>query len=99
MRIKNPRLIVWPSEVVQAFQTIKHKLVETTIPAFPQQDAFIDAPDITVSRRRKGKPNLAAAELVFKKLILSQRNYSTYSRELLAANLIIKYYWYSFDGR
>lgn len=103
---KNDRTkIQWTAEAEAAFIECKEKLARATLLAHPSDDAPLrltsDASDIAIGAVLEQFSGEAWQPLGFfsKKLNASQKNYSTYDRELLAIYEAIKFFRYMLEGR
>lgn len=97
--------IIWSEEASAAFEKCKSSLVEATVLSHPAADAslamVVDASDTAVGAALHQKVVKGWQPLAFysKTLSPSQRRYSAYDRELLAAYMAIKYFRHMVEGR
>ena len=99
------RQITWTDEANQSFNTLKEELSKASLLAHPSPELpltlMVDASDYAIGASlqqiRDGIPEPLA--FFSKSLTNTQRNYSTYDRELLAAYSAVKYFRYMLEGR
>jgi hypothetical protein len=95
----------WSAEMGEAFRTIKEQLCEAAALAHPNPAArvslAVDASDSHVGAVLQQLEDRQWRPLAFysKKLDATQRRYSAFDRELLAAYLAIRHFRYSLEGR
>jgi hypothetical protein len=95
----------WSAEMGEAFQAIKEQLCEAAALAHPNPAArvslAVDASDSHVGAVLQQLEDRQWRPLAFysKKLDATQRRYSAFYRELLAAYLAIRHFRYSLEGR
>ena len=104
-RKKDHRKITWTPETIAAFVKCREVLADATLLAHPSHYAelsiAVDASSTAVGAVLQQKINEAWQPLGFfsKKLTDTQRNYSVYDRELLAAYSAIKHFRTMLEGR
>lgn len=102
---KDKRLVTWTPEAETAFKNCKDERLNATILSHPASTiSFIlnsDVSDIAVGASLEQIVNGINRPIAFfsKKLDTTQRNYSTYDRELLGIYLAIKHFRYLLEGR
>ncbi|BES93979.1 multicellular organismal development [Nesidiocoris tenuis] len=102
---RDKRTINWTPETVEAFESLKTQLSNATLLAHPSSTLplvlMTDASDFAIGGALHQIRNSVSEPLGFfsKKLSPSQRSYSTYDRELLAAYSSVKYFRHMLEGR
>lgn len=97
--------IVWTNEALEAFTKCKQQLADATLLAHPKPGAeltlFVDASNDAVGAALNQKVDNEYQPLAFysKKLTDTQRNYSTYDRELTAVYQAVKHFRYMLEAR
>ena len=97
--------LVWGAPQKQAFSAAKEALAQATLLAHPTSGAAIslktDASDIAVGAVLEQSVDGHSQPIAFfsRKLRSSERNYSTFDRELLAAHLAVRHFRYFLEGR
>lgn len=104
-RRRDKRLVNWTPEAETAFENCKNELLNTTILSHPASTVPLilttDASDIAVGASLEQIVDGVIRPIAFfsKKLDVTQKNYSTYDRELLGIYLAIKHFRYLLEGR
>ena len=97
--------LAWTPACDAAFDTVKEKLAQTTLLAYPNANfplsVMVDASDRAVGGVVQQLHNDEWEPLAFfsRKLSPAETRYSTFGRELLAVYLAIKHFRYMLDGR
>lgn len=97
--------IIWTNEANKAFQKCKRDLANCAFLAFPSEDlkicVMVDASDSAIGGVLQQLTPKGWQPLSFfsRKLDDTQKKYSTYDRELLAAYTVVKYYRHMLEGR
>lgn len=104
--IKNDRsLITWEEEGIHAFELCKEDIINASYLAHPHPDAEINLTTDASSTAVGATVNILIsgewrpAGFFSRRLSDTQRNYSTYDRELLAIFLAIHHFKYLLEGR
>jgi hypothetical protein len=101
----NPKTLTWPPAAATAFEAAKTALINATPLSHPAPKAAVslavDASDSHVGGVLQQQHNGGWAPLAFfsKKLSPAQVKYSTFDRELLAAQLAIRHFRFLLEGR
>ncbi|UYV71445.1 hypothetical protein LAZ67_8003244 [Cordylochernes scorpioides] len=104
-RKKVKRKIHWTKEAQIQFEKCKQSLIDATLLSFPHPELPLslsaDASDSAIGGVIQQKENEMWSPVAFfsKKLNNTQKNYSTYDRELLSIYLSIKHFKYLLEGR
>ncbi|UYV82642.1 hypothetical protein LAZ67_22000318 [Cordylochernes scorpioides] len=104
-RKKDKRKIHWTKEAQIQFERCKQSLINATLLSFPHPELPLslsaDASDSAIGGVIQQKENGMWRPVAFfsKKLNNTQKNYSTYDRELLSIYLSIKHFNYLLEGR
>lgn len=104
-RKNDKREVQWTPETIQAFEDFKKQLSNATLLAYPREKANlvlkVDASDTCIGGDLHQIANGTLEPLGFfsKKLTDTQKNWSTYSRELLAVYQGIKHFQDQIEGR
>ena len=102
-RDKTP--VCWTQECLDAFHKLKDDLANAVLLAHPDSDlpltVFSDASDVAIGAVLQQKRGTVYEPLAFfsRKLSKTERNYSVYDRELLAAYAAVKHFRYQLEGR
>lgn len=102
-RDKTP--IEWTTATKAAFESCKKLIVQATALSFPAADAqlslMVDASEFAVGAALQQHVGSVVEPLGFfsKKLSATEKNYSTFDRELLAIYLAIKHFRHMIEGR
>lgn len=97
--------IVWTERADNAFNQCKHDLANCAFLAFPEENlkicVMVDASDSAIGGVLQQFTTNGWKPLSFfsRKLDDTQKKYSTYDRELLAAYTVVKYYRHMLEGR
>lgn len=97
--------IVWSDKAEEEFQTCKKLIANAVLLAHPNPDAklilHVDASDIAIGGALSQMVEKEMQPLAFfsRKLSATERNYSAYDRELLAAYASIKHFRHMLEGR
>lgn len=97
--------IEWTEDAKSAFEKCKSDIVNATILSHPSYSepicVMVDASDIAIGGVLQQRTAEGWMPLSFysKKLSETQKKYSTYDRELLAAYSVVKYYRHMLEGR
>ncbi|GFY68276.1 uncharacterized protein TNIN_217581 [Trichonephila inaurata madagascariensis] len=97
--------IHWTEESVQAFENSKQQLCKVTVLVHPSENAYIslmvDASDNSIGAVLQQLERGVCKPLSFysRKLTDTQKRYSTYDRELLAAYSSVRYFKHFLEGR
>lgn len=97
--------VAWTPDTLDAFKNCKKQLAEAALLAHPKPGAelalFVDASDFAVGAALNQKINNEYQPLAFysKKLTDTQRNYSTYDRELTAIFQAVKHFRHMLEAR
>ncbi|UYV82299.1 hypothetical protein LAZ67_21001652 [Cordylochernes scorpioides] len=102
---KDKRLINWTEEAKEIFNKCKNDLAKATLLSYPNSELPLslctDASNWAIGAVLQQYENEAWKPIAFfsKKLNESQKNYSTYDRELLSIYMSIKHFKYMLEGR
>jgi hypothetical protein len=97
--------VTWSAEMEHAFTTVKNMLADAAVLVHPQTEAVtavtVDASDIAVGGVLEQRIDSQWQPLAFyrKQLQPTQRKYSAFDRELLAAHLGIRHFQHFLEGR
>ncbi|UYV84724.1 hypothetical protein LAZ67_X003220 [Cordylochernes scorpioides] len=102
---KDKRLINWTEEAKEIFYKCKNDLAKATLLSYPNSELPLslctDASNWAIGAVLQQYENETWKPIAFfsKKLNESQKNYSTYDRELLSIYMSIKHFKYMLEGR
>ncbi|UYV73731.1 hypothetical protein LAZ67_11000573, partial [Cordylochernes scorpioides] len=102
---KDKRLINWTEEAKEIFNKCKNDLAKATLLSYPNSELPLslctDASNWAIGAVLQQYENETCKPIAFfsKKLNESQKNYSTYDRELLSIYMSIKHFKYMLEGR
>ena len=102
-RDKTP--IAWSEEATKAFEACKESISQATLLAHPKADAsyslMVDASEIAIGGVFQQTCSNVVQPLAFfsRKLYPTERKYSTFDRELLAAYCAVKHFRHMLEGR
>ena len=102
---RKSRRLVWGASQKQAFTAAKEALAQATLLVHPTPGAAIslktDASDLSVGAvlEQSVKGHVQPIAFFSRKLRSTERNYSTFDRELLAAHLAVRHFRYFLEGR